>query len=593
MALYDKASLVLIPSGTKEGVVFSQKPTNGDGDFTFSRSTAATRVNADGLIEKETQNLLLQSNTFSNASWNKTNSSVTAGQSGYDGSSDAWQVDISASFAQVEQTISTSGVQTFSLYAKAGTLNWVRLRVDHSTFSGTYFDLANGAVGSTASDIDSSIEDVGGGWYRCSLTFNDSITKVRIYPAQANNDLTATSGNIYIQDAQLEEGLVARDYIETTTAAVYGGITDNVPRLDYTGGATCPSLLLEPTRSNLVDYSEYASGNSSASAPTLVENYAISPEGLQNAFQISTDAGTFRRMRKTLTGLSGNNSYSMSVFVKKATSAVSTYGGLGMVWQGGTQKVNYIIFDEYNGTMSILQDQTSNISTKVDDVGDYWRFSVGATDTGTNTSFEAAYYACLSSTGSTIGTGVKSWVGYGLQLEAGSYATSYIPTYGTSVTFAKDFCYGAGNASTFNSEEGVFYFEGSALANDGTNRYLSIDDGTTSNYIYFRYVSTSNNILFRTAIAGVTINTLSTSLPDTTQNHKFAFKWKSGDYAFWIDGVEVGTDTSSTIFSPNVLSNIEFSFPTDGGGGFASNTRQIMIFNTALTDAELIALTTI
>jgi hypothetical protein len=64
MALYDKASLVLIPSGTKEGVVFSQKPTNGDGDFTFSRSTAATRVNADGLIEKETQNLLLQSNTF-------------------------------------------------------------------------------------------------------------------------------------------------------------------------------------------------------------------------------------------------------------------------------------------------------------------------------------------------------------------------------------------------------------------------------------------------------------------------------------------------------------------------------------------------
>ena len=58
MSIYDKASLVLIPSGTKTSKVYSQKPVNGDGDFTFSRSTAATRVNADGNIEKETQNLI-------------------------------------------------------------------------------------------------------------------------------------------------------------------------------------------------------------------------------------------------------------------------------------------------------------------------------------------------------------------------------------------------------------------------------------------------------------------------------------------------------------------------------------------------------
>ena len=55
MSIYDKASLVLIPSGTKTSKVYSQKPVSGDGDFTFSRSTAATRVNADGNIEKETQ----------------------------------------------------------------------------------------------------------------------------------------------------------------------------------------------------------------------------------------------------------------------------------------------------------------------------------------------------------------------------------------------------------------------------------------------------------------------------------------------------------------------------------------------------------
>ena len=60
---------------------------------------------------------------------------------------------------------------------------------------------------------------------------------------------------IYLQDAQLEQGLVARDYIETTTTAVEGGITDNVPRLDYTD-SSCPALLLEPQRTNLFAFAD-------------------------------------------------------------------------------------------------------------------------------------------------------------------------------------------------------------------------------------------------------------------------------------------------------------------------------------------------
>ena len=69
--------------------MYSQKPVNGDGDFTFSRSTAATRVNADGNIEKETQNLLLQSNTF-DTTWTDNMLTITSGQAGYDGTNDAW-----------------------------------------------------------------------------------------------------------------------------------------------------------------------------------------------------------------------------------------------------------------------------------------------------------------------------------------------------------------------------------------------------------------------------------------------------------------------------------------------------------------------
>ena len=85
----ESASLVMIPSGYEDGTLGSLKPTDGTGDFTFSRGSdiSATRVNADGYIEKGYENLLTYSNDFSNADWTPFNASVTSGQSGYDGSS--------------------------------------------------------------------------------------------------------------------------------------------------------------------------------------------------------------------------------------------------------------------------------------------------------------------------------------------------------------------------------------------------------------------------------------------------------------------------------------------------------------------------
>jgi len=63
--IYDQASLVLFPSGYKESKVYSHKPVDGSGDFTYTRGTdTATRVGADGYIKKERANLLLQSNQF-------------------------------------------------------------------------------------------------------------------------------------------------------------------------------------------------------------------------------------------------------------------------------------------------------------------------------------------------------------------------------------------------------------------------------------------------------------------------------------------------------------------------------------------------
>ena len=50
MSLADKASLLLIPTGYKSQKVYSIFPTDGVGDFDFSRSSSATRIAKNGLI---------------------------------------------------------------------------------------------------------------------------------------------------------------------------------------------------------------------------------------------------------------------------------------------------------------------------------------------------------------------------------------------------------------------------------------------------------------------------------------------------------------------------------------------------------------
>ena len=436
MSIYDKASLVLIPSGTKTSKVYSQKPVNGDGDFTFSRSTAATRVNADGNIEKETQNLLTYSNTFDNAAWVNSSSTETGGQSGYDGTNDAWLLTKTGANGRIYQDLSSSGVQTFSVYAKANASNWVALWTNVGT---SYFDLANGTKGSTSASttIGSAIESVGSGWYRCSLIFNTSIASVRIFVADSNGVVSGTSGSIYIQDAQLEQSLVARDYIETTTAAVEGGITDNVPRLDYTD-SSCPALLLEPQRTNLVPISEGVPED--FGGVTLTENYGTSPEGVQNSLKVQKGGSSENERIEVIDGgnvtLVSGRDYTISAFVKNidvtGITTISCRVISGTLFRQGYQ---------WNGSsLSVTSSNSNGTRTNVltEDYGNgWWRIGFSFEADGTSGNFEID----IDREDRYDTTSIETW---GWQLESAtggaSYATSYIPTYGTSVTRIKEIC---------------------------------------------------------------------------------------------------------------------------------------------------------
>jgi len=176
------------------------------------------------------------------------------------------------------------------------------------------------------------------------------------------------------------------------------------------------------------------------------------------------------------------------------------------------------------------------------------------------------------------------------QIEAGSYATSYIPTAGSAVTRLADASSTTGISSLIGQTEGVFYVEMAALVNDNSGRYISISDSTNNNRIIIGFDTASNRI-YGYVTSGVSSQAfIYYEVSDILNFNKVAFKYKANDFALWINGVKRATDVSGSV--PVSLTSITFN---SGGGGnlFYGKIQELMVFPTALSDAELEALTTL
>ena len=588
MSLYKDASLVMIPSAYKDGKLYSIRPTDGSGDFTFSRGSnlAATRVDVNGLIEKGRENLVTYSNDFSQ--WTKSAVTATSGQSGYDGSSDAWLVDISGgvSSQQIRQSATASGVTSYSIYAKANTLDWILLYVDASQITRGYFDIANGVLGGANNLIDSKIESVGNGYYRCTIVFSDSITQVRLYLASGDGNITQSSGSVYIQDAQLEQGLVATDYIETGTSAAQSGILEDMPRLDYSGGASCPSLLLEPQRTNGIAYSEYFDSywdsDVQSNNITITHNATTSPEGLQNATKLA--------------GNSTSNNPS-TAYIGKA-SAVSSQPYVSSVFaKAGEYDYIILTIGSYTSgfwasfnldTGEVDTDPTaSNTTASIEDYGDGWyRCMIHTTNTA---GAEGVYFSpSVDGTRTTNYTNTTNGVYiFGAQVEAGSYPTSYIPTYGTSQTRVKD---GSNLQLDGVKTNGYFgdtytlFFEFDKLdfgASAGNFNYLYDDINATCMYVY-------GSTLAINTTSGEVYTNFTQGFTDSSKG-KFLVKYDGSEVKIFKDGSLYKTYTNPS----SRWDNPKFYRLSLSTASASISYKQFLTFPTALTDSECIALTSI
>ena len=590
---YDKASLVMIPSGVKESKLYSIKPTDGSGDFTFSRGTdTATRVNSSGLIEKERSNQILHSNDFTNAAWIKSAVNVTGSQTDPNGGSTAALFQNTAtSNAYVYQV--KSGAATCSVYAKAGT---------RSTFvilngifnNGASFDLSAETTSTSGAGVISKIEDVGGDWYRCSV-YVTSKSNFLIGLSDISGGGSVIGDNMTFAFPQSEpNSIVATDYIETTTAAVYEGITDNLPRLDYSGGASCPSLLLEPSRSNLIYHSEYLDGAPFKSRLIVTDNATTSPEGVQNAGKIVATSVSGSHALDYIPSVIATD-YSMSIYAKagELSKFVLLTNNRGTNMARG--------FDVSNGT-TFANDlgYGEPTSYSIEAVGNDWYYcTIQFPKTSAGTAGMGVYLNNDSGNYSFVGNDVDGMYFWGWQAELGSYPTSYIPTYGTSASRAADSCEVTGASDLIGETEGTIAGEFTFKSTEGTNRLFSISgaDWNTIGHIRFDMISLRPQAKIRSTGADIAevIGTEDIAIGSVV---KFAVVYTSTTFKMFVNGAQIGSTDTLSGSLPSPMNEIVVDAL---GGAFSSPTqnnqlnpyKQALVFKTALTDAEAIALTTI
>ena len=323
--LLEQASLVMIPSGYKEDVVYSEIPLDGSGDLSFTRSSDGTRINSQGFVETVPWNLLQQSENFPNAVWGKAtltfNSTVTAPN----GTSTAQNYSTGGAFSYALQVVPiTSGeYYTSSCYLKyTSGVGSIAIRyTDGSSvnFISVTANLINGTIGSVSyggngANGTATITSVGDGWYR--VTVSGTLTIANAGFIVSNLALGATTFSVW--GAQLNIGSTAKPYFPTTDRL-------NVPRLTYqNGGGGCPSLLLEKQSTNLCLWSEAFTNVVWATYfGTTTDNDTISPDGTQNAAKVIMGSGDQAVLRQSIGGLTNGSPYTFSLYIKQGSGVTA------------------------------------------------------------------------------------------------------------------------------------------------------------------------------------------------------------------------------------------------------------------------------
>ena len=512
------------------------------------------------------KNLLGFSEAFDNAAWTKINASIVTGAQAnpVNGLFNAQKLmeNTATNVHRVQQgfTTTTGATYTFSCYAKAAERSWVYL-YDDAANAFAYFNLANGTVGTVGAGWTStSITSVGNGWYRISGTATEAAGgggNQLIGIAAVNGTASYTgdgSSGVYIYGAQLSDSASLDPYVPTpgaapSSTAYYG------PRFDYDPVTRQPKgILIEEARTNLLTYSEQFDNASwgKAGTTTVIADTNVSPDGTTTTDTINFPAG--------------------SDWIWKSFSGAASTAYVFSIWLSGSGTTDIGIYDTVTG---------GNNRTAVTLTATPTRYTYTATTAAASADFRVYIGRAF---GASNATAVRVW---GAQLEAGAFATSYIPTIASTVTRSADVATITGSlfSQWYRQDEGCFVIRYQAQ-NIFSDVYMTSDGTPLTNSLGI-YASTATEVGW-CRVGGVTQTSMVVSVAPSVL-HTTANAYARDNFGISAGGGAVTTDTAGTIPSVNQLRFGASSIAGGGQGLWVTSFRYIPVRS---ADFQLQALTT-
>jgi hypothetical protein len=575
-----------------------------DPRITFTRASTAT--NYDGkTVAKAEENLLTYSQEFDNAAWSKVAASVTANSTtAPDGTTTAESFvgsnATAAHYLNFSTAVAAAGTFTASVYAKSNGYDYIQLTFSSGSTDYANFNLSAGTI-SQNSGGSPVITSVGSGWYRCSITSTLSNssglllmaitagTETR-FPTVTTN---GTSG-VFIWGAQLEQRSSVTAYTATTTAP----ITNYIPALQTTASGVARfdhnpltseslGLLIEEQRTNLVTYSDdFANAAWTKGSASITSNTIIAPDGTLIGDALVEDTSTGAHIVNRAVTVSNATAYTFTVYAKAN----------GRSWiiiqlQSGTFAYVNISTGATGGTSGSPTVSTSS-------VGNGW-YRVSITGTSSSTSItNQIYLATADGTFSYAGNGYSGAFIWGAQLEAGSFATSYIPTVASQVTRSADSASMTGTnfSSWYRADEWTLYAE--AENRNGvvstTNYHMALlISGSSASTAQMMRMRGDTNAIQSYGSNGSETNQWVLSNGSGVSRGSFAkgaLVYKLNDVALSSGGAAVSTDTSAQI---PVLDTLQIGIGTSSAQSLNGSIKKLAYYPRRLTNAELQGLTTV
>jgi hypothetical protein len=601
-----------------------------DPRLTFTRAGNATFINSQGYVEYAGANLVLQSGDLSQngvGQWTtRTNLTLT----GWNGLSDPFggstAVKIIPNTTNATHNVGTAdislsiGIQyTVSVYVKAAGYSIVGLVTTNSN-ARAHFNLATQTSAGYGVTNTRTITDVGNGWYRITMSFtvaNGPLVSLLIYAMNTATDpvansfagVSASTDGVLAWGAQINPGSPAQTYYPTTTTAY------QAPRFDYDPITLAPrGLLIEGSATSL---SRSSQNLTNATYWTLQTAYAstsatggTAPDGTNTGNLFTEPSSNLQRsIYQSYSSAAGT--YTFSVWLK-AGSGSTRY--MRLVVSSGASDFGYVTINMSTGAVQqaatvvgTATNASAVVSTEYTATG--WRRCSLTVTLAASVNFVFLVPIDLASIDTpTTNYGRVSYLGdgssfliWGAQLEAGSGASSYIPTGASTVQRLADSCVMTGtNFSSWfaGATEGVLFTEfEKPRSQSGT---IGHDHAAVGS----RYASGSSFIIYSVGSlyypttllwptgGAIFPGGIASAIPSVS---KQAGKWFGGnDATNFANGVQGTTTAGTGTLTPTMLSvGANSTTGTEATRDWLNScVRRVKFWPVALPDSQIIALTT-